>query len=156
MVVKILVLNILTLTLVACNVVGDDSSTVTERMKRDWLVEQLLVEADAYAREVSKGGVAHHVYERRFRLYVPGYMAATCIEGSEANVEGFNTFIRNAVVDNQGPESVARQAIQAINSGIVDQDCLQPYLAPKSVSDALPATNLYIALAEPGIPASVG
>ena len=54
MILKILGLSILTLALAACNVVGDDSSTdaVMERVKRDWMAEQLLVESEVIARDI--------------------------------------------------------------------------------------------------------
>lgn len=121
--------------------------TTLQKMERDYMAEQLLTEADAIAREISKGGTTRDYYQEIVRLYVPVYMADICIKGSQPFAQGFTAITRANLSAGRGAEVEALRVIKALGAvGDTDtQQCLQPYLHPESISDASPAIDLYLA-----------
>jgi len=119
-----------------------------ERIKRDSLAGRLLVEADA-AVPYMADSLSHF----KVRKYVPVYMAKACLEETQPSAEGFNTFVRST--NRRGPSGEAVLVIRDIiavdgkwqdqSFDAAKQHCLQPYLRPESVSDAIPAIDLILA-----------
>lgn len=140
----------------SCGLIAPTPDWTLERIKRDRLAENLLIEADALAIEIYPPGrgALGEFHQMRMRWNVPGYMATACVEGKQPTVEGFKSFVRSSGRD---PSRVAKRAIGAIkaaddewqanNLDAVTQHCLRPYLSPESVSDAAPAVDLYTATA---------
>ena len=139
---------------VGCGPASQAKLTTLQKLERDYMAEQLLLEADAIAGQITTGVQRDH-YQRLVRLYVPVYMANACVEESHPSVEGFNTNARGALSAGRGPELESIRVIKAINdahdkwkSESIDaatQHCLQPYLYPESISDAGPALELLLA-----------
>tara|TARA_R110000824_G_C15232376_1_gene678769 strand:- start:14726 stop:15523 length:798 start_codon:yes stop_codon:yes gene_type:complete len=120
-----------------------------ERIKRDSLAGRLLVEADAAVPYMADP----HARFVKVRKYVPVYMAKACLEETQPSAEGFNTFVRST--NRRGPSGEAVLVIRDIiavdgkwqdqSFDAAKQHCLQPYLRPESVSDAIPAIDLILA-----------
>jgi len=129
-----------------------------ERIKRDRLAEQLLVEADALAADARRVSGENRALDV-VRHYVPVYLASACVEGKEPSVEDFKVFTSNAIGNRRLVEREARGVIRVI-IGAADswrnqsldaatQHCLKPYLYPESVPDATPAVELFLAASLP-------
>ena len=137
-------------------VVADPTpDAVMERMKRDWLAEQLLVETEVIARDIWGSQYSNPFQRRpidRKTMYVPSYIATACVEETQPTVEGFNAFMRGAISAGNDSVSEAKRAIQTLTAAAgkwesqgfdaATQQCLQPYFFPQSVSDAKPAIDL--------------
>ena len=121
--------------------------TILQKLERDYIAEQLLVEADAIAREISKSGTRRDYYQEVVRLYVPVYMAEVCVKGSQPFAQGFTAITRANLSAGRGPDVEAVRVIKAMKDvgETATQQCLQPYLHPESISDASPAVDLFLA-----------
>jgi hypothetical protein len=133
-----------------------------ERMKRDQVAQDLKAEVPGIARRIAPNWTG--VYDipwlaKSLELYVPVYMASTCLDGAEPSTEGFRDMVTAGVVidsPSQGKvrwnlESLAHRLIQTIREEGKGQKaatnfCLQSYLYPESVSDAAPAIDLYLTI----------
>ena len=131
--------------------------TTLHKMERDYLAEQLLVEADAIAREISPSGTTLDFYQQLVSSQVPVYMANVCVKGGQPSAQEFTTITRANLSMGRSSEAEAHRVIKAISDAhnkwaresldAASQLCLQPYLYPQSVSDAAPAVELHIVAA---------
>ena len=114
-----------------------------DRMKRQYLQEELLAEATPLA-GLSKVLAYTSDYVKR---YVPVYLATACIQRQDPSVQGF----REYVINHRGsaPDGLAKEAINQIRALAGEsRPCFQPYMAPVSMLDAGPAIDLYTVYAE--------
>jgi len=136
--------------------------TIDWTLDRDWLAEQLLVEADSVASNARRfeGGDSRDL-DVLVPLYVPLYLASRCVEGKKPSVEDFRVFANNSIskrtLVDQAAVRVIRVIISAADSwrtqslDAATQHCLQPYLYPESASDANPAIDLYLVSSLPSL-----
>jgi len=125
---------------------------ILEKIKRDRLAEQLLIEAYVLAQAQKGGSIYRNTLAGVIESFVPIYMAIACVEGSQPSVEGFRTYIGDGESDRTREQS-ARRAIQAIDAthdkwldqrlDPATQHCLQSYLYPESLSDASSPVGLF-------------
>lgn len=127
-----------------------------EKVQRDKLADQLLIEADSVAANAIRfEGRDSRDLGELVRQFVPLFMASACVEGKETSVKDFRVFANNAIGNRTSVNRAAIRTIRVIigaaeswrNESLdaATQHCLQPYLYPESVSDARPAIDLYLA-----------
>ena len=133
-----------------------------EKIQRDRLAEQLLIEADSVIADARRFEGAYRLaLEASIRHYVPLYLSTTCVEGKEPSVEDFRVFTNNAIAKRTLIDRAAIRIIRVIigaaaswrnqNLDAATEHCLQPYLYPESVADARPAIDLYLAASLPSL-----